>query len=210
MRAIGSSRRAGRPRSERPAVDQGTPEAAARRARLAAGADPTLTESPLGLMLARGLIGQEPHDAGRYYAALYRQAVGRTQLSCDRHYGQLIADGGRQARMQDEAAQARIEERFRLGKNRLLAAGRRVCEATENLVVFGAAPRFLDARAGGLRRAGDGGELEAILLGLATLAACYGRGAARAGRLETHRAASLRGRAAHFPVDKIGIKAYSR
>ena len=119
MRAIRGDKRAGRPRSERPAVDLGTPEVLARRARLAAGGDPTLTESPLGVMLARGLIGQEQHDAGRYYASLYRQAVGRTQLSCDRHYSQMIADGGREDRPRDEAAQARLEERFRRGKGAL-------------------------------------------------------------------------------------------
>jgi hypothetical protein len=158
-------------------------------------------------MLAHGLIGQEQHDSGRYYASLYRQSVGRTQLSCDRHYSQMIADGGREARSRDEAAQARIEERFRLGKNRLLAAGRRVCEATENLVVFGVAPRFLEARLSGHRRHGDGAELEAVVLGLETLAVCYGRSAARAGRLETHRAASLQGPAKHFSLDRVGIKA---
>ena len=119
MRAIAGGRRAGRPRTERPAVDLGTPEALARRARLAGGGDPVLTESPLGVMLARGLIGQEQHDAGRTYAALYRQAVGRTQLSCDRHYGRTVADAGRPAPSRDEAEQARIEERFRRGKGAL-------------------------------------------------------------------------------------------
>lgn len=119
MRAIASGRRAGRPPLERPRVDTGTPELAARRAHLAGGGDPTLAESPLGVLLARGFIGQEQHDSGRYYASLYRQSVGRTQLSCDRLYGQLVADAGRPARSRDEAAQARIEERFRLGKGAL-------------------------------------------------------------------------------------------
>ena len=207
MRAIGRSTRAGRPRGERVVVDLGTPEALARRQRLAGGGDPVLTESPLGVMLARGLIGQEQHDAGRTYAALYRQSVGRTQLSCDRHYSQMVADAGRMAATRDEADQARIEERFRRGKNRLLAAGRRVCEVTENLVVFGVAPRFLEARLCGFGGRGDTGELDAVLLGLETLAACYGRSAARAGRLETHRAASLQAR--HLSVDNVGKKAYN-
>ena len=119
MRAIASGRRAGRPAMNRPAVDPGTPELLARRARLAAGGDPSLTESPLGILLARGLIGREQHDSGRHYASLYRQSVGRTQLSCDRHYSQLIVDGGRTVQPRDEAAQARIEARFRLGKGAL-------------------------------------------------------------------------------------------
>ena len=119
MRAIASGRRAGRPAMNRPAVDPGTPELLARRARLAAGGDPSLTESPLGILLARGLIGREQHDSGRHYASLYRQSVGRTQLSCDRHYSQLIVDGGRTVEPRDEVAQARIEARFRLGKGAL-------------------------------------------------------------------------------------------
>src|SRR5258706_6874718 len=119
MRAIARGRGAGRPPMDRPAVDSGTRELLARRARLAAGGDPAFTESPLGILLARGLIGREQNDSGRHYASLYRQSVGRTQLSCDRHYSQLIADGGRTTATRDEAAQARIEERFRLGKGAL-------------------------------------------------------------------------------------------
>ena len=84
-----------------------------------AGGDPSLTESPLGILLARGLIGREQHDLGRHYASLYRQSVGRTQLSCDRHYSELIADGGRAATPRDEAGQARIEARFRLDEGAL-------------------------------------------------------------------------------------------
>ena len=83
MRAIASGRRAGRPAMNRPAVDPGTPELLARRARLAAGGDPSLTESPLGILLARGLIGREQHDSGRHYASLYRQSVGRTGVCWD-------------------------------------------------------------------------------------------------------------------------------
>jgi hypothetical protein len=78
------------------------------------------------------------------------------------------------------------------GKNKLLAARRRVCEATENLGVFGRAARFLDSRqTAQLRRGADYSEFQAVLDGLAVLVACYGRGAGRRGRMETHRAASL-------------------
>jgi hypothetical protein len=74
----------------------------------------------------------------------------------------------------------------------LLAAGRRVCEATENLAVFGRSTRFLDSRqTAQLRRGADYSEFQAVLDGLAVLVACYGLGAGRRGRMETHRAASL-------------------
>ena len=62
---------------------------------------------------------------------------------------------------------------FRKGteKNRLLAAGRRVCEATKNLAVFGRAAHFLDSRqTAQLRRGADYNEFQTVLDGLAALA----------------------------------------
>src|SRR3546814_3576241 len=60
--------------------------------------------------------------------------------------------------------EARDQAQFRLGKNQLLATGRRVCDATENLVVFGRGLRFLDAdgRRGAAARRGDVAELAEI------------------------------------------------
>lgn len=202
MKAWRSGQR-GRPRNERPAIDEGTPELRTYRAALASGADPALTEHPLGLMLARGLVTPQQHEAGCYYAYLYRRAVGRTQIACDRIYAQLVGSlgGGGEP---SEATQARIEGLFRLGKNRLLAASRRVCDATENLVVFARPPRFLDT--GGRRpisaRRADACELEAALAGLDILVACYGRSAGRIGRMEAHRAPSLTQTRTDFSVDK--------
>ena len=202
MKAWRSGRR-GRPRSERPKVDQGTPELRAHRAALAGGADPALTEHPLGLMLARGLVTPQQHEAGFYYAYLYRRAVGRTQIASDRVYAQLAAGAGGGRELEEETL-ARLESLFRLGKNRLLAAGRRVCDATENLVVFARPPRFLDTasrRPLSARRA-DGHELEAVKAGLDVLVACYGRSAGRLGRMETHRAPSLVQSGRDFSVDR--------
>lgn len=204
MKAWQGGRGAGRPRGERPAIDQGTAETQARRARLAGGADPALSEYPLGLMLARRLVSAEQHEAGCHYAFLYGRTIGRTQVTCDRYYRQMIASQGGGFDAADEATQARIETLFRLGKNRLLAAGRRVCDATENLTVFARTPRFLDdggRRPAAARRA-DAVELQAVLDGLDVLVACYGRAAGRAGRMETHKAASLTTARAHFFVDR--------
>jgi hypothetical protein len=119
MRAFASGRPAGRPRQERAPIDHGTPELQAHRERLAGAGDPAAAESPLGLMLARGLIEREQHDAARYYAFLYRQTVGRTHLTCDPHYRQMLADTGRAAGGRGEAEQAALEARFRQGKGAL-------------------------------------------------------------------------------------------
>src|SRR6266403_5654398 len=184
-------RKRGRPRLNRPSNDGGTSELQARRAALVGAGDPALAEYPLGIMLARGLISPEEHEAGCYYAALYAKAVARTSLSCAHIYRRMLAESGK-AQELDDKSQEHIERLFRHGKNRLLAAGRRVCEATENLAVFGRAARFLDNRqTARLRRGADYSEFQAVLDGLAVLVACYGRGAGRRGRMETYRAPSF-------------------
>ena len=83
MRALGTKARRGRPRKERSASDRGTPEIQSYRRKLAAGGDPTFTEYPLGLLRSRELIDGDQHEAGCHYAHLYRQAVGRVQVSYD-------------------------------------------------------------------------------------------------------------------------------
>src|SRR5258706_2244579 len=178
-------RRRGRPKLNRPANDGGTPNLQARRSALVGSGDPALAEYPLGIMLARGLISAEEHEAGCYYAALYAKAVARTSLSVAHIYRRMLAENGRVLDL-DDKSQAHIERHFRDGKNRLLAAGRRVSEATENLVVFGPPARFLDRQRAQLRRGADHSEFQAVLDGLAVLVACYGRGAGRRGTLGDH------------------------
>ena len=184
-------RRRGRLKLNRPSQDTGTPELQARRTALVGGGDPALAEHPLGIMLARGLISAEEHEAGCHYAVLYARAVARTHLSPAHIYRRMLAESGRAASL-DDKSQEHIERLFRQGKNRLLSAGRRVCEATENIAVFGRPARFLDSRrTAELRRGANFTEFQAVLEGLAVLAACYGRSAGRRGRMETYRAASF-------------------
>jgi hypothetical protein len=187
----GAWRKRGRPRFDRPSIDEGTPEQQVRRQALAAGGDPALTEHPLGLMLARGLISIQQHEAGCYYAMLYGWAVGRTDVSVASLYRRLLAEGWHGKEI-DEEDLTRIQALYRLGKNRLLAAGRRISTATENIAVFGRPARFLSRSAGGrLMRGADFAEFEAVLEGLSVLVACYGRGAKRRGRLDAHRPPSM-------------------
>jgi hypothetical protein len=187
----GAWRKRGRPRFDRPSIDEGTPEQQVRRRALAAGGDPVLTEHPLGLMLARGLISTQQHDAGSYYAMLYGWAVGPTDVSVASLYRRLLAEGWHGKEI-DEEDLSRIQSLYRLGKNRLLAAGRRISTATEDIAVFGRPARFLSRSAGrSLKRGPDFAELEAVLEGLSVLVACYGRGAKRRGRLEAHRSPSM-------------------
>jgi len=184
--------RRGRPRRAESAVDKGTPEQQARRLGLAAGADPAMTEYPLGVLLARRLISADQHEAGCYYAYLYSRVIGGSHVSCGFLYQQVASVWARPEAVSEET-QAKIQSLFRLGKNRLLAAGRRVCDATENIIVFGRMPRFLEV---GTRRPNsawraDATELEAVQRGLEALVAGYGRAAGRTGRMEEHRAPSM-------------------
>lgn len=186
-------RRRGRPRQERPDIDLGTPELQARRALMVPGGDPALSEYPLGLMLARGLIGREQHEAGCRYGFLYGRVIGKGQVSCAGIYERLAADVRIDRPVASEEREARDQALFRVGKNQLLAAGRRICDATENVVVFGRMARFfdLDGRRGAAARRADAAELAAVIAGLDALVACYGRGAARRGRMDAHRAPSM-------------------
>jgi len=184
--------RRGRPRRAEAAVDKGTPEQQARRIRLAAGGDPAMTEYPLGLLLGRQLITGEQHEAGCYYAYLYARTIGGGQVSCGFLYQQVASVWTGPEEVSEET-QAKIESLFRLGKNRLLAAGRRLCDAAENVVVFGRMPRLLNTRGRRPDSAwrADATELEAIRRGLDVLVACYGRAAGRTGRMEAHKAPSM-------------------
>jgi hypothetical protein len=184
-------RKRGRPRFDRPSIDQGTPEQQAKRSALAGGADPALMEHPLGIMLARDLISREQYEAGCQYATLYIQTVAPTTVSVAAHYRRLLAEGGGGQEIEEEDLR-RLQALFRLGKNRLLAAGRRISTATENIAVFGRPARFLSRSAKmTLKRGADFAELQAVLNGLSVLVACYGRGAGKRGRLEMHRAPSM-------------------
>src|SRR5262249_16182152 len=158
--------RRGRPNSDRPVIDRGTPELQAYRERLAAGGDPVLTEYPLGLLLTRGLVSREQHEAGCYYAFLYGRSIGRTQVNCS-YLFDAQATGSADRHDLSKAELAKIQGLFRQGKNRLLAAGRRVCDATENLTVFCRSPRFLDAGCRRPQAAWRAAEPEPAAVGLA-------------------------------------------
>ncbi len=176
---------------ERGLRDQCVDELQARRRALSAGADPALAEYPLGVLLARHLITGEQHEAGCYYGFLYGQAIGGIRIGCGRLYQQLAAEAFDIKEFSEDHL-ARIETMFRYGKNRLLAAGRRVCDATENLIVFGRHPGIMPQDGRQVRAMLDvSAELAAIRRGLDVLAACYGRPAGRLGQMAAHKAPSM-------------------
>jgi hypothetical protein len=195
--------RGGRPRKESTGPDLGTPEQQARRLALVGGADsgvdPAYSESPLGRLFALGLITREEMRSAAVYAWLYRRATGWTPVGAARIYDGITVPAIRSMaigslRDGPETERATAQRRFRAVKNRLLSAGRSVCDATENLVVFEMNPGFLSRR--GDRSAmrslvQRSAHFRAIRAGLAILSASFGAGATRAGDMATHRYASL-------------------
>jgi hypothetical protein len=208
--------RGGRPRNHATGPDQGTPELRARKLALVGGADagvdPALSEYPLGRMLALGLVSIEEHRCAAIYGFLYRRATGYLPPAATRFGDGLSRSSLRRAlpeldRAGPDDERVAIQRRFRHAKNRLLAGGRAVCDATENLIVFQMTPSFLAMPirpgrrlAAEMRRSA---EYRAIRDGLAILAACFGAGTARAGRMETHLYASLDPTAAR-PIKRKG------
>jgi hypothetical protein len=208
--------RGGRPRNTQFGPDQGTPELRARKLALVggsgAGVDPALSEYPLGRLLALGLVTIEEHRCAAIYAYLYRRATGYLPTAATKWQDALPGIAVRRAlpeldRDGPDHELVAIQRRFRQAKNRLLAGGRAVCDATENLVVFQMTPSFMATPIEPGRRMHASirclPEFRAIKDGLAILAACFGAGTARAGRMETHRYASLDPTAAR-PIKRKG------
>ncbi|HEX2581245.1 MAG TPA: hypothetical protein VHL08_04645 [Dongiaceae bacterium] len=137
MRAFSVVKR-GRPRQES-GRDEGTPELRSRKQALAAGSDPRLSESPLGILLSRALITASQHEAGEFYARLYRYAAsGPVHLSSGRHYETLGGAPRRYGRAaaNDNEADERNEERFSAARAALAKAGRLSRDLVETVAVY--------------------------------------------------------------------------
>jgi hypothetical protein len=134
----GAMSRRGRPAISRPAIDRGTPELQARRARLAGNGDLALASYPLGVLLANGEIGDDAHEAGCRYAWLYGFVFGRTGAA-GRGWMGAPKDEPRELPQQVAAA---IESDFRAAAA-MLARKPEGKRALEEIVVFGREPRWM-------------------------------------------------------------------
>ena len=178
------NRRRGRPRGARASgPDLGTPEAQRKRLELVGEAPPELAEYPLGVLLARGTIARDEHDAGCHYAYLRGKALGNTTV-----FGMfrlLFPSGG--GRALDGDVQATVEARWRAAAAALLAAGRPAKDAVDNAAIYLRLPRWLkptvgDGGGGPRPRPGDRGERQALVSGLRALAAHFRLDAGRLAR----------------------------
>ena len=195
------NRRRGRPRGEHPrGPDLGTPEAQRKRIELVGRAAPELAEYPLGVLLARGLITRDQHDAGCHYAYLRGKALGNTTVFG--MFRALFPTGG--GRALDEDTQVVVEARWRAAASTLLAAGRPAKDAVDNAALYLRLPRWLkpalEDGAGRQRpRHGDRREREDLLAGLRALAAHFRLGARRTVRPAGARPPRIRGECNSWP-----------
>jgi len=128
-----TSRRGRPPKTER---DGPTPELMAKRLALVGpGGDPALAGYPLGVLLARGLIDRDQHDAGVYYAYLAGRILGKI------HPGPV--GNGYYNPHGDDAAQEIIEPLWRDACKSLMGVSRRAKDAVDNVAVYQRLPAFL-------------------------------------------------------------------
>lgn len=120
--------RRGRPKSDRPKFDTGTPELIMKRATMAP-ADPTLSTSPIDVLLARKLISDEAHSAAVYFNALRKLVFGKAHPSAIDLTA--VSRGG----MPEELDLADAERKYRDACAAMRGFSRHALDAIENLVV---------------------------------------------------------------------------
>jgi hypothetical protein len=153
--------RRGRPKSQREAIDRGTPELQAKR-RAAAGQRGDLAAEPLGILHARGLLDGESYAAGVLYAWLFGRVIRRPTLIA-RQFVQMLEDGATMDARLDNIESGAEEQFWRRAVARLHAAGAGVKESVDRVAVYRQPPRN-DAR-----------DMLRIRSGLAGLAALFTR-----------------------------------
>lgn len=154
-------------------ADLGTPELRAKRAVLV-GKDSAqeLAAYPMGVLLAQGVVSQDEHNAAMHYAWLYGRNFGRTVAKqCD----WLGLDVGRYDTSDLGKYAKELEREWRRAKDAMLAKGRRVSDAVENMTVFDRWPRWLKRDLGYVHhvRLSDAAERKALQEGVAILATLF-------------------------------------
>lgn len=121
--------RRGRPRSDRPRHDYGTPELIAKRISLSPQ-DATQSTTPLDVAHARGLISDEAHAAGIYFNALRKLVFGKAHPPAI----DLTAISS-MGSTPDELDRAEAETKYREACAAMKCQSRQALDAVENVIV---------------------------------------------------------------------------
>ncbi len=117
-------------------TDNGTPEMQRMRKMLVGHENDQRASYPLGVMLARNIITQAEHDAAVHYAHVVQKATGRWQSN----------EGGISLDPDSEAAAKstlKAELAWKEYAAKLLAQGRQIKDAIDNLAIYSRFPRWL-------------------------------------------------------------------
>jgi hypothetical protein len=143
---MAKSAKRGRPKSDRPKYDYGTPELIAKRLSMAPR-DATQSTAPLDVLKARGLLSDEAHTAACYFAALRKLVFGKA------HPQALdltaVSTGG----VPEELDVATAERKYRAACAAVRGHGPQALDALENLAVHERWPAWMFAGRG--KRAAD-------------------------------------------------------
>ena len=147
------AKRGAKPKYPQAGHDRGTEALQARRMALACGGDPVLAESPLGALLASRRLGMTSAWRYDHDVAIQRHEAGR-QLGLARHilFGRPGARAAMLAEMipgnvddgcrLDEAAEARIRERYEASDAALSGIGPLTRHVTKAVCIYGDWPKY--------------------------------------------------------------------
>jgi hypothetical protein len=127
----------GRPKSNRPLIDTGTPELVAKRAFLVGAADPAYAEHPLGILFVRGYLSDNHEQSRRMYVAGMEFGLLWGRVFKPPFAQSLMAQfvpGGGEGGIWDEAALADAQRR--LQRIVVFLKERQVYDALVNAVVY--------------------------------------------------------------------------
>jgi hypothetical protein len=125
---VGKSAKRGRPKSNRPKVDYGTPELIAKRMSVTP-MDATQSTSPLDALRAKGLLSDEAYTAACYFGALRKLVFGRA------HPRAMDLTAVSRGGVPVELDVATAERKYRDACAAVHGHGRPALDALENVVV---------------------------------------------------------------------------
>lgn len=128
----------GRPRQNRSSRDLGTPELIAKRIG-ASPSDPTMSTCPIDILLSRGIISPEAHDAAVYWGSLRKMVFGKA-LPPAVDLLQIT-----NASSPQEFDRGEAEMRYREAAKMVQSYSRQSFTALENIVVYERTPDWLDS-----------------------------------------------------------------
>ena len=138
---MGRSAKRGRPKSNRPRVDSGTPELIAKRMAVTP-MDATQSTSPLDALRAKGVLSDEAHNAACYFGALRKLVFGKAHV---RAMDLTAVSRGGVPEALDVAA---AERKYREACAAVQGHGRAALDALENIVVHEQWPAWMFAGRG--------------------------------------------------------------